>query len=273
MPRITKLWRYPVKGFTAEPLESLRVQDDGRIAGDRVLAFRFANAATPRTQDGLDYWPKSQGLALQDFPSLAALRLTYDDASLRVKISTSHGVLVEAGLDTVGRKDLCEAVADFVLAGPEGRRLNHPSRLPLVLVGDGKRAAFQDRARGYVTIHSAESVTALGDTMDTVVDSRRFRSNIECAGGSAWAELDWASFVDIGEVRFVPEGNIIRCLATHADPDTGVRDLDVLQNLTHGIGQPEPTLGRLLLPWDTGGVIRVGDAIVAHSRAHLVPSR
>ncbi|MDN6440205.1 MAG: MOSC N-terminal beta barrel domain-containing protein, partial [Corynebacterium nuruki] len=41
MPRVTALYRYPVKGFTPQRCESLTVQPDGRIAGDRVLAVRF----------------------------------------------------------------------------------------------------------------------------------------------------------------------------------------------------------------------------------------
>ncbi|MFC7765148.1 hypothetical protein [Leucobacter soli] len=49
MPHVAALYRYPVKGFTPEPLDELVVQRDGRIAGDRVLAFRFADAATPES--------------------------------------------------------------------------------------------------------------------------------------------------------------------------------------------------------------------------------
>ena len=64
MPRVVALYRYPVKGFTPERRDELVVQDDGRIAGDRVLAFRFADAATPEERDGLDYWPKAKGLPM-----------------------------------------------------------------------------------------------------------------------------------------------------------------------------------------------------------------
>ena len=44
MPRVAALYRYPVKGFTPEPCTGLTVLPEGRVAGDRVLAFRFANA-------------------------------------------------------------------------------------------------------------------------------------------------------------------------------------------------------------------------------------
>ena len=271
MPRVVALYRHPVKGFTPESLDALTVQSDGRIAGDRVLAFRFADAATPEERDGLDHWPKSKGLALEGFPGLAALRLRYDDAAARVRIERDGTTLVEAGLDEDGRTALADAVTAFVLDSPEGRRLRRPGRLPLTLVGDGVHSRFQDRAPGYVSVHSTASVDALSTALEQTADHRRFRSNVVIDGVDAGAELDWEGEVRIGDVRFATAGPIVRCLATHANPDTGERDARVLTTLTGRLGQAEPTLGRLLiLPGVSGGVgdesgvggtIRVGDEV------------
>lgn len=268
MPQVVELSRYPVKGFTAEPRETLEVQADGRIAGDRVLAFRFARAATPDTREGLDYWPKSKGLSLQDFPALAALQLSFDEQRLRVSISHSSSLLVEAGLDEAGRASLVDAVTEFVLATPEGARLKGPGRLPLVLVGDGVTSRFQDRPRGYVSVHSRASVAALAAAMETPVDGRRFRSNVVIDGVGAWDELEWEGELGFGEVGFRTEGPIVRCLATHANPDTGVRDTPVLTGLKTDVGQAQPTLGRLLLPGDAGGTIRIGDEVRIGALSH-----
>jgi uncharacterized protein YcbX len=232
VPRVIALYRHPVKGFTPESVGTLTVQADGRIAGDRVLAFRFAEAAAPEDRDGLDYWPKSKGLALESFPGLAALRLTYDDATARVRIAHEGRTLVEAGLDDEGRTALTEAMTAFVLASPEGKRLRRPGRLPLVLVGDGVRSRFQDRPRGYVSVHSAASVAALSAALEQPVDDRRFRSNVVIDGVDAGDELGWQGEVRIGDVRLVAAGPIVRCLATHANPDSGERDAKVLTTLT-----------------------------------------
>ncbi len=259
MPNVVALYRYPVKGFTPERRDELVVQDDGRIAGDRVLAFRFADAATPEDLDGLDYWPKSKGLALQDFPALAALRLAYDDG--RVRITREQEVLVDAALDPAGRRELVEAVTEYVLGTAEGRRLR--GKTPLVLVGDGDSSRFQDRPRGFVSLHGQASRRALEAALGRDADDRRFRSNVVVEGFAAWEELSWHSRVRIGDVAFSVEGPIVRCLATHANPDTGIRDAPVLTTLTRKVGQDQPTLGRLLLPLDRGGVIRIGDEVVA----------
>lgn len=272
MPRVTSLFRHPVKGFTAEACEELTVQADGRVAGDRVLAFRFADAVEPEHRDGLDHWPKSKGLALQDFPSLAALRLAYDAAVQRMRITHGDAVLVEAGLDPDGRAALEAAVTDFVLDSAEARRLQRPGRLPLVLVGDGVVPRFQDRARGFVSLHSTESAQQVGAALGQEIDDRRFRSNVVIEGAGPWDELGWQGEVRIGDLRFTVAQPLIRCLATHADPDTGVRDANVLTALTGPIGQAAPTLGVALLPIRGGGAsagsavlgsIRIGDEVLA----------
>ncbi|MGH2637478.1 MAG: MOSC domain-containing protein [Acidimicrobiia bacterium] len=272
MARVVALYRHPIKGLTPERRDSLTVQPDGRVVGDRVLAFRFADAVEPEDRDGFDYWPKAKGLALQDFPALAALHTSYDDQARRVRIEHAGAVLVEATLDDDGRRELAEAVTEFVLATPEGRRLRRPGRLPLVLVGDGARSRFQDRPRGYVSVHGRGSVRALGEALGMGIDDRRFRSNVVIDDSASWNELEWTGEVRIGAIAFQAAGPIVRCLATHANPDTGVRDAKVLTTLTGAFAQKEPTLGRLLLPgWSTtdgggpehGGVIRLGDEVRA----------
>ncbi|WP_226533773.1 MOSC domain-containing protein [Microbacterium paraoxydans] len=272
MARVVALYRHPIKGFTPERRDALTVQADGRIAGDRVLAFRFADAATPEDRDGLDYWPKAKGLALQDFPALATLHTGYDDETRRLRIEHAGTMLVEAGLDDDGRRELTAAVTEFVLATPEGRGLRRPGRLPLALVGDGETSRFQDRPRGYVSVHGRGSIDALGEALEMTVDDRRFRSNVVIEDAAPWSELEWTGEVHIGDVAFLAAGPIVRCLATHANPDTGERDAKVLTTLTGAFAQQEPTLGRLLLPgWlpsehdrpRGGGVIRVGDEVHA----------
>ena len=260
MPHVRALYRYPVKGLTPEPRAELEVQEDGRVAGDRVLAFRFADAAVPLERDGLDYWPKSRGLALMDFPSLARLRLRYDGDEGRVRLWLDGELLADERLPE-GRERLTRAVTEFVLSTPDGRRLRGEGRLPLALVGDGAASRFQDRPRGYVSLHGRASVEAVAAVVDAPVDDRRFRSNVVVDGVAPWAELGWSGRVRIGDVLFEVQQSIGRCLAVHANPDTGERDARLLQTLTGVLGQDEPTLGILLLPVAGGGVIRVGDEV------------
>ncbi|MEV8238827.1 MOSC N-terminal beta barrel domain-containing protein [Microbacterium testaceum] len=256
MPHVSALYRYPVKGFTPERRPHLVVQEDGRVRGDRALVFRFADATEPEDAT----FPKSRGLALMTFPTLARIALTYDDdsGSLRLRVDD---IDLEADLSEEGRTRLAEAVTAYLRSSSDAHLLDAEGVLPLGLIGDGRTARFQDRPQGYISLHGEASVAELDATVSAPVDDRRFRSNIVVSGAPAWAELGWEGLVRIGEVLFDVQKPIERCAAITANPDTGVRDARLLRVLTSTFDQDVPTLGILLLPVDGGGVIREGDEV------------
>jgi uncharacterized protein YcbX len=80
-------------------------------------------------------------------------------------------------------------------------------------------------------------------------------------GLSPWEEQDWiGKTLRIGGLRFRVHAPIRRCLATHANPETGERDRPVLTTLTRSLGQEEPTMAVALVPLGAGQ-IRRGDEI------------
>lgn len=255
--RIDALFRYPVKGFTPERRDSLVIQPDGRVQGDRSLVFRFADAVEPEDAT----YPKSRGLALMTFPSLARVDLAFDDEARTLRLRVDD-IDVTADLSDEGRSRLAEAVTAYLRTTGDARLLEADGILPLGLLGDGRTARFQDRPQGFVSLHGAASVADLDAAVEAPVDDRRFRSNIVVSGTSAWEELGWAGRVRIGEVEFEVQKPIERCAAITANPDTGVRDARLLRVLTADFGQDEPTLGILLLPVADGGTIRVGDEVI-----------
>jgi uncharacterized protein len=254
---VAALYRYPVKGFTPESRESLTVID-GRIAGDRVLGFRFADTPEPD-----EAWSRKHGmLALMHTPGITRLRLGYDEATQRLKISLDGELLVEDGLDAAGRARICDAVANFVKDLPESGLKGHPERLPLRLVGDGLTSRYRDRPDGYVTIHGRASVQALGRALDDPnLSELRFRSNVAVVGLEPFAEQGWiGKTVRVGSMHFRVHASIGRCLAPHANPETGQRDRPILTTLTHAFGQAKPTLAVGLMP-EGAGNIRLGDEV------------
>ena len=79
------------------------------------------------------------------------------------------------------------------------------------------------------------------------------------SGVAAWEEQSWAGGkVRVGDVTFETVVPKVRCLATHANPLTGERDLEVMQSLVKMFAQKEPTFGIGMLS-EAGGEIRVGD--------------
>jgi uncharacterized protein YcbX len=93
-------------------------------------------------------------------------------------------------------------------------------------------------------------------------NERRFRSNIALEGLDAWEELSWVGRkVRIGTVEFDVIRSKVRCLATHANPQTGERDVPMLTTLTTVFGQEKPTFGVAMVPSQAGGHIHVGDPV------------
>jgi uncharacterized protein YcbX len=62
-------------------------------------------------------------------------------------------------------------------------------------------------------------------------------------------------------VKFDVVKSKTRCLATHANPVTGERDLAILTTLTQKMGQKNPTFAVAMLPSGDGGKIRIGDQV------------
>jgi MOSC domain-containing protein len=255
MPHVAALYRYPVKGFTPESRESLEITPGGRIAGDRVLGFRFADTPEPD-----DAWSSKHGmLVLMNTPGLARLRLSYDETAHRLRIACDEGPLVDEPLDSEGRRRISEAVGAFAAGLAESPLVGHPQRLPLRLVGDGVSPRYQDRPDGYVTMHGRGSVAALAHALGTEVSELRFRSNVAIEGLEPFEEQEWmGKTLRIGSARFRVHAPIRRCLATHANPQTGQRDQPVLTTLTRSLGQEEPTLAVALVPLGAGE-LHLGD--------------
>jgi MOSC domain-containing protein len=259
MPRVVALYRYPVKGFTPEECHSLTILDEGRVAGDRVLAFRFANSAAPDAA----WTRKHDCVVLMNTPGLARLDIRFDHRAQRLRIGLDGGVLADDALDEGGRKRLAAAVERYVLETPENPLSGHAQRLPLRLVGDGATPRFHDNLDGHTTLHGRGSLTALSVAAhDPALSEVRFRSNIAVGGLGAWEELGWMGRkLRVGEVEFEVVKRKVRCLATHANPQTGERDVPVMATLMRAFSQAEPTFAVGMTTRGAGGVVRIGDSV------------
>jgi uncharacterized protein YcbX len=258
MRQVAALYRYPLKGFTPEACDTLTVLDEGRIAGDRVLGIRFAD-----TEAADDAWSRKTGmLVLMNTPGLARLRVRFDEKAFRLQISLGTSLLVDEALNSEGRGRIGAVLTDYVLQLEENPLTGHAERLPLRVIGDGYSPRYHDDAAGRVTLHGRGSLQALQTTLGNELSELRFRSNIAIDGLSAWEEQSWVGRkIRIGAVEFDVVKPKTRCLATHANPVTGERDLAILTTLTQKIGQENPTFGVAMMPSGAGGQIRVGDQV------------
>ena len=115
-----------------------------------------------------------------------------------------------------------------------------------------------------MTLHGRGSLHALTAALAHTEEGseRRFRSNVALEGLGAWEEHRWVGHtVRIGTVTFDVVRPKVRCLATHANLQTGARDVPILTTLTQGFGQEKPTFGVAMVPSQAGGPMHVGDHV------------
>jgi uncharacterized protein YcbX len=92
---------------------------------------------------------------------------------------------------------------------------------------------FTDNPQGFISVVNLESVRDLQTRLGHPIDPLRFRANVYVDGWPAWSELDLAADarVRLGAAATALVKFIRRCVATHVNPQTGVRDMEVLSAL------------------------------------------
>jgi uncharacterized protein YcbX len=245
---VAALYRYPVKGLSAEPLPSAILSPGKTVPGDRSYAIE--NGPTGFDPAAPRYFPKSRFLMLMRDERLAAFRSRYDDTSRTLTIAVNGEEAVRADLGTEAGRNAVERffAANFTqeLKGP-----------PKLLAGNGH--SFSDVARKVVSIINLDSVAAIETMVGQPVHPLRFRANLYVRGWPAWSELDLLErTLAIGDIRLKVVKRIVRCTATNVDPETAARDLDIPNTLMRTLGHRDCGIYAEVA---SGGTVRIDDKI------------
>lgn len=219
--QIQSLWRHPVKGFTPESLDRAVLREGGYFPCDRIYAVEDGPSGfDPRAPA---FVPKQKFTVLAKIASVARARTAFDDETGELKVDADGGLGVSANLRTPDGRAAFEAwLADF---------LGDEARGPLKVVeAPGHR--FTDHPQGYVSVINLASVRDLEQRAGRPLDPSRFRANIHVDGWPAWIENDWVGrTLRLGAAEVQVFKPIVRCAATHVDPNTGARDIDLVKAL------------------------------------------
>jgi uncharacterized protein YcbX len=225
--RLHAIYRYPVKGLSAEPLARTRLEPGKTIAADRRYAIE--NGPSGFDPAAPAYLPKIRFLMLMRNEALARLDSRYD--------VETHVLIIREGGREVVRGDLATpagraAIEDF-LAVYCAADLRGP---PKLLRAPGH--SFSDVARKVVSIINLASVAAVENAVGAPVHPLRFRANLWVDGWPAWHEFALVGReLAIGaSARLKILKRIERCAATNVDPETGIRDLSIPRTLSQTFG-------------------------------------
>jgi len=241
------IYRYPIKGLSAEPLRRTRLAPGKTIPADRRYAIE--NGPSGFDPAAPSYLPKIRFLMLMRNERLARLDTRFDDATHALTIAESGRERTRGNLSTAEGRGAIETF----FAGFCADELRGP---PRVLQADGH--SFSDVARKVVSIINLSSVAAIEAVLGRAVHPLRFRGNVYVTGWAAWREFDLVGQeIAVGKrARLGIIKRIVRCAATNVDPDTGIRDLAIPDTLMRRFGHADCGIyGEVV----EGGEIAVGD--------------
>jgi MOSC domain-containing protein len=243
------IYRYPVKGLSAQPMERTRLSVGLTIPADRLYAIE--NGPCGFDPAAPAYFPKQRFLMLMRNERLAVLRTDYNEADHTLTIQWEGRTAASGDLRSKDGRLAIEAFFRRFIP----KELRGPPK-----VFHAEDHSFSDVARKVVSIINLASVAAVENAVGAPVNPLRFRGNLYIAGWPAWREFDLlGTELTIGHTaRLKVVKRIQRCAATDVDPETGIRDLTIprtlLENFEHtDCGVYAEVIG--------AGDISVGDSI------------
>ncbi len=246
--RIEYLYRYPVKGLSAEALDAAEVEEGGAIPWDR--AFALAQGDAPFDPAHPAWLPKTHFMCQMRNARIAGLRALFDPRSGRLAITAPDGEGVTAdALSVAGRAEIERFLVGFLGADARGApRFHH---IPGFVFGDQRRPV--------VSLIGLASLRDFEAKLGARRHRRRFRANVWFSGAPAWAELDWVGReVQMGGAVLRVVKRIARCKATEVNPLTSERDADPVAELRQLYGHSNLGVHAEVIE---GGRFAVGDGI------------
>jgi len=252
---VTAIYRYPVKGLSAEKIDRVTLLPGECLPHDR--RFAIALGSTTFDPEHPEWLPKTHFVMLMRDEKLARLQTRFDVESGVLSIAEGGQVLLRATMsDPQGRGLVAEFLTNFLGDAVDG---------PLRVVSASGHAFADARRRPnattdkYVSLINRASIEALEAAIGVPVDPIRFRANTYFGGASAWCEQHWVdSEINLGAARLRVISPITRCAATQVNPVTAERDLDIVAALGRAFGHTNMGVYAEVV---AGGEVAVGDPL------------
>jgi GntR family transcriptional regulator / MocR family aminotransferase len=247
MPVVSSIYRYPIKGLSAQPLSSAILEAKKPFPHDRV--FALARPGAPVESDKAKWAKKGLFVMLMLDEGLASVNTHLDVDTLEFTVTQGNQHVLTANL---ADERQCAGIEEFF------HRLapTLPAPPRLVRAGGGH---FMDKPDNVLSLINLATVRSLEEQWGFEINPLRFRANIYIDGARPWEEFEWTgSDICIGDARFRVDRRNGRCGATNVNPDNGRRDLDIPGSLRAAFGHKD--LGVYLVTRE-GGKVAIGDPV------------
>jgi uncharacterized protein YcbX len=246
--RVEYLYRYPVKGLTAEALEAAEVEPGGCIPWDRAFALAQGDAGFDAAAPS--WLHKTNFMCHMRNAKIAALASVFEPRDGTLTIRAPDGSFVsESALTVAGRAKISAFLTDYL--GDEARGAPAFHHVP--------GHSFCDQREKVVSLINLASLHDYEARVGTRRHRRRFRANVWFSGAAAWSERSWVGQqIQLGGAVLRITRGIVRCPATEVNPETAERDADPVAELRAFYGHAELGIHATVVE---GGRFALGDAI------------
>jgi uncharacterized protein YcbX len=257
--RIAFINRYPVKGFSAESMESVALLRGRPFPGDRIYAIENGDSGYDPANPA--FQPKLKYLELMRNPRLSALDTAYDHVTRVMTIAQGGKVLAGGDLGTEAGR----AAIEQFLSGFMSDDLRGPVK---VLTGTLGYQFMDSPSSGAISLLGLASLRALaGLAGRRQLEPGRMRMNFGLEGLPPWGEFDLVGkTVRLGGARVQIVKPTERCAAINVAPGRGVRDVRLLPMMEERLGHHNCGVYAKVID---SGEVRVGDALVLEQEAMI----
>jgi len=252
---VAKLYRYPIKGLSAEALDRVSLSPGRCLPEDRRFAIALGTTAFDPARPA--WLSKTHFIMLMRDEALARLNTRFEPDGAVLSIGENGRPLVEASL---GDPEGCRRIARFFeeFLGGEVAGPLHVVEAPGHAFADA-RPKPNASTEQYVSLINLASIRELEGEIGAHVDPLRFRANVYFDGPPAWQEQEWIErHIAVGGARLRVVSPITRCAATQVNPDTAKRDLDIVETLMRRWGH---NIMGIYAEVVGGGDLAIGDSI------------
>lgn len=294
-PRISEIWRYPVKSFGGERLAAADIRSEG-IVGDRAWALVDDETGNVVSAKRVKYWGglllcRARLLDASATGDLASLAIEFSDGAeltadnpqtvarltemtgrtVRFQYATRDAKSMEmdwAPESQIGMEKAVEATAARVRQEDDGG-----DPVGVVPTG-GAGSRYHDLAP--IHLLTTSSVRQLTDDAAIRSAIRKYRPNLvvgEDDWDAGYVEDTWLdASIGLGAAALTPTTPVSRCVMVTLEHRDAPRDKDALRRIaqqhrvkTPYTTAPTPCLG-LYTDVATEGVVRIGDPVTATAR-------
>lgn len=249
--RLVQILRHPIKSIGLEQIEGASLTEGGALPFDREWAVLNERSKLTRAEDGrASGWGKKVNF-LTGRAGAALMQVTAHETAPG-RWMFEHPDVWHLEIDPSNPADQVKLI--------EWLRALWPADAPAptsVVRAPGQ--ALCDQPYSCLSLIGTASLADLSKRAGQELSRRRFRANLWVEGWAPFAELDLVGRnLRIGSAEFEVRERVGRCRATDVNPETGARDVDMLQVLQGEYGHPD--LGVFLTVTKAGEIAR-GDQI------------